>query len=70
MPDAGGEWVCMFALDIYNWRDLGSHSAEIPSRGCVDMCLLPDRSVAEAAARDLKQSVAVPNHDVLDPFAR
>jgi hypothetical protein len=55
--DAGGEWVCMFALDIYDWRDLGSHTAAIPSRGCVGMYLLPDRSVPEAAARDLKQSV-------------
>ncbi len=28
-----------------------------------------DRRVAEAAARDLRQSMAVPNHDGLDPFA-
>lgn len=67
--DTGSEWVCLFALDIYDWRDLGSNTAEIPSRGGVGMYLLPDRSVPEAAARDLKQTVAVPDHDVLDPFA-
>jgi hypothetical protein len=43
----------MFVLDIYDWRTLGGDAAEIPSRACAGMYLLPDRSVPEPAARDL-----------------
>jgi hypothetical protein len=67
--DAGGQWLCMFALDIYDWKDLGSHTAEIPARGCAGMYLIPDRSLPEGAARDGRYRVDIPNYDPLDAFS-
>jgi len=67
--DAGDEWLCMFALDIYDWKDLGNHTSEIPPRGCAGIYLLPDRSVPESASRDSVTRIAVPNFDTLDAFA-
>jgi hypothetical protein len=28
-----GRWICIYGLDLYNWRDLGSRNQ--PARGCV-----------------------------------
>jgi hypothetical protein len=42
--DNPDHWICMFALDIYDWKDLGSHSAAIPARGCAGIYLLPGHS--------------------------
>jgi hypothetical protein len=27
--DSGDLWICFFALDIYNWKDLGSHTSKL-----------------------------------------
>ena len=32
--DDHSQWICMFGLDIYDWKDLGSHTDAIPARGC------------------------------------
>jgi hypothetical protein len=64
------QWFCMFALDIYDWKDLGGHTDEIPARGCTGVYALPDRSVPEAAARgDRENRIVMPNRDALDAFA-
>jgi hypothetical protein len=67
--DKDDRWFCMFALDIYDWKDLGSHTEEIPGRGCVGFYVLPDGSIPELAARDHPRTVIIPNYDVYDPFA-
>jgi hypothetical protein len=61
---------CMFALDVYDCKDLGSHTSGIPARGCVGMYHLPDGSIPNEATRDGKYRVVVPNEDPLDAFTR
>jgi hypothetical protein len=68
--DAADAWACFFALDIYDWKDLGSHSAEIPARGCVGIYMLPDRATPPGAALDSDSRIAVTNMDRFDAFAR
>jgi hypothetical protein len=59
----------MFALDIYDWKDLGSHTADIPARGCTGFYVLLDGSAPETAARDRARTLITPNYDIFDPFA-
>jgi hypothetical protein len=66
--DRGGRWFCMFALDIYDWKDLGSHSAEIPARGCAGMYALSDFSLPAGATVAKEPAIEIPNRDTLDPF--
>jgi hypothetical protein len=68
--DVRDSGFCMFALDVYDWKDLGSHTTKIPARGCVGMYHLPDRSIPKEATRDGKYRVVVPNEDPLDAFTR
>lgn len=37
MSDDATTWFCMFGVDIYDWKDLGSRSPSIPARGCAGM---------------------------------
>lgn len=67
--DASDDWLGMFALDIYDWKDLGSHTSEIPARGCAGIYMLADRSIPESASRDTITRIAIPNRDLLDAFA-
>jgi hypothetical protein len=69
LADDGVQWFCMFALDIYDWKDLGSHTDAIPARGCAGLYALPDRSAPTDAARNREQRIVIPNTDVFDPFA-
>jgi hypothetical protein len=68
--DSGDAHACFFALDIYDWKDLGSHTAEIPARGCVGIYMLPDKTFPLGATLDRESPIAIPNRDVYDPFAR
>jgi hypothetical protein len=63
-------WACFFALEIYDWKDLGSHTAGIPARSCVGIYMMPDKAPPPDAALDHGSLVAVPNLDVHDAFAR
>jgi hypothetical protein len=67
--DSRDGWLCMLALDIYDWKDLGGHTNEIPTRGCAGIYSLSDRSVPPAAARDSTTQIGVLNLDLLDAFA-
>jgi hypothetical protein len=67
--DGGEAWICAFGLDIYDWKDLGSHTNGIPARGCAGIYALADRSVPETASRDGTHRILVPNVDMLDAFA-
>jgi hypothetical protein len=68
--DKQARWFCMFALDIYDWKDLGSHTADIPARGCTGFYVLRNGSAPETAARDHARTLITPNYDIFDPFAR
>lgn len=67
--DDGVQWLCCFALDIYDWKDLGSHSAEIPARGCAGFYTQPDRMAPPSATLNRDSPIIIPNVDKLDPFA-
>jgi hypothetical protein len=68
--DSEDAWACFFALDIYDWKDLGSHSATIPARGCVGIYMLPSKTAPDGAAFDEGLLIEVLNTDKLDAFAR
>lgn len=61
-------WIRMFALDLYDWKDLGSDTAQIPARGCTGIYLLSDGFAPEGATINLESVIAIPNVDGLDPF--
>ena len=68
--DDSSKWFCMFAIDIYDWRDLGSHTGAIPSRGCAGLYVPDDRGTPEGASVDRRSPIAAPNAEPLDPFGR
>jgi hypothetical protein len=63
-------WLCMFGVDIYDWKDLGSSSAFIPPRGCAGMYQREDGSRPEMATVNRDSPIEVPNDDPLDPFGK
>ncbi|MDJ0708922.1 MAG: hypothetical protein QNJ14_00960 [Woeseiaceae bacterium] len=67
--DDGVRWLCCFGLDIYDWKDLGMHSEEIPARGCSGIYSQNDLTVPEGATLNRQTTIAIPNLDKLDPFA-
>jgi len=68
--DKGAQWFCMFALDIYDWKDLGSHTGEIPARGCTGIYALPDYSRPETATIGTRPPDGTTEGDPLDAFGR
>lgn len=67
--DNSNKWFCVFAIDIYGWKDLGSNTKEIPARGCAGFYSLPDYSVPENASKYKSGKLIIPNYDILDPFS-
>jgi hypothetical protein len=67
--DNDPRWFCIFAMDIYDWKDLGATSS-LPARGCAGCYGLPDDSIPENAMKGLRSSIIIPNYDVLDAFSR
>jgi hypothetical protein len=67
--DNGGPWMCIFALDIYDWKDLG-RTPGLPARGCAGFYMTPARTVPANATKAVKSSIIVPTSDRLDAFAR
>jgi hypothetical protein len=61
-------WFCVFALDIYDWKELGATSV-VPARGCAGCYALPDHSVPESATQGIRSALMLPNYDRLDPFS-
>lgn len=67
--DGNGSWMCIFALDIYDWKDLGRTPGH-PARGCAGCYVTMSREVPAKAARAKQSPIKVPNSDPLDPFGR
>jgi hypothetical protein len=66
--DDRSEWFCMFALNIYDWKDLGATSIQ-PARGCAGGYALDTGQVPSLAARGSPPLVWIPDPHPLDPFA-
>ena len=66
--DNDGPWMCIFALDIYDWKDLGRTPGQ-PARGCAGFYTTPAKTVPVNATRAMQSSIIVPNGDRLDAFA-
>ena len=67
--DNGGPWMCIFALDIYDWKDLG-RTPGLPARGCAGFYITPTQTVPAEATKAVKSSIIIPTSDRLDAFAR
>src|SRR5262249_736187 len=67
--DNGGPWLCIFALDIYDWKDLGRTPLG-PGRGCAGFYVKPSGSVPVAATKAVKSSIIISTSDRFDAFAR
>jgi hypothetical protein len=62
-----GPWLCVFALDIYDWKDLGAAQG-FPARGCAGFYHLPSGEHPADAALVKFLTAARSNRDFLDPF--
>lgn len=64
--DGGGSWICMFALDVYAWKDLGD--PRLGERGCAGFYVAPSSLPPTNAAIAAEPLLILPAGDVLDPF--
>ena len=62
-----GPWMCVFALDLYQWKDLGDVS-NFAARGCAGSYVLAEGLRPPLATAAATLSIAAPNLDPLDPF--
>lgn len=68
-PTNKGLWAAVFALDIYDWKDLGKLNAQ-PAKGCVGF-YLPSASIPPPnACRDRPLHVDTLNSEIFDPFGQ
>lgn len=66
--DGNGPWMCMFALNLYDWKDLGAVEGH-PARGCAGFYTLADGGFPPGATTGMNSPIIIPNIDKLDPFA-
>lgn len=59
--------ACFFALDIYNWRQLGDVGV-FPARGCAGAYYTSDGQAPIGASLYMKSAQSVDNQDLRDPF--
>ncbi|MCX5643149.1 MAG: hypothetical protein NTZ17_00445 [Phycisphaerae bacterium] len=64
----GGTWACFFALNIYDWKELGDASHQ-PRRGCVGF-YMPTRGRPPQAMIGITRvlEIPIPNAEAFDPF--
>jgi hypothetical protein len=60
-----GFWVCCFALQIYNWKELGSE--DHPQRGCVGL-YIPVSGCPSLGTKGMTIEIPYSNLDPLDAF--
>jgi len=61
-------WACVFALNIYDWKDLGLTPGQ-PPRGCAGSYILPSGLPPASATQMKHTSITIPSIDKLDAFA-
>lgn len=62
-----GTWICVFALDIYGWKELGDIN-NFAGRGCAGSYLMPSGIVPVASTKGTKLVADFATRDQLDPF--
>lgn len=64
-----GEWACIFALNIYDWKNLGDPLIQ-KQRGCVGH-YMPKNGLPPMATTGIAKILEIPisNFDRLDPFS-
>lgn len=60
-------WACIFAIDLYDWIDLGDVNNFRP-RGCAGLYRLPNGIVPGSASVATKLEFKLPNKYTADPF--
>ena len=68
VPADNGVWICVFALDIYNWKDLGDVN-NFAARGCAGSYVLPAGLTPRFATKGTNLIAEAGNADKLDPFS-
>jgi hypothetical protein len=63
------QWCCVFALDVYDWKDLGAIPTDV-ARGCAGVYMPDGGCLPAEAAEAMRSPLIIPNYDRLDPFAR
>jgi len=64
-----GRWLCVFALDLYSWKDLGDIN-NFQGRGCAGFYTLPSGKMPALATAGTKLLIRIPNYEPLDPFGK
>jgi hypothetical protein len=64
-----GPWLCIFGLDVCDWKDLG-RTGFLRARGCAGFYVLPYQSAPTGATKGTTSSIVIPMSDPLDPFNR
>jgi hypothetical protein len=65
--DNQGPWLCIFALNIYDWKDLGRTSFFL-ARGCAGCYYTQSGTVPATTTQVSISPILPPNADPLDPF--
>ncbi len=61
-------WACIFALDLYGWKDLGDKN-NFKARGCAGMYVKPNGNAPINACLGTQLEFPLENLDTIDPFA-
>jgi hypothetical protein len=67
--EGSNPWGCAFALNLYDWKDLGT-AAPLAGRGCAGFYLLPTGDRPTTATPEIHSRIQLPNYEPLDPFGR
>jgi len=62
-----GEWFCVYALDIYDWKSLGDITHFTP-RGCVGCYRRVEGGTPTSATSSTQLQFPIDNTEKLDPF--
>jgi hypothetical protein len=66
--DNTDDWMCVFALNVCDWKDLGGAPGQA-ARGCAGFYMMDTGVAPDEASRGLRSTILLPNYDRLDPFA-
>jgi len=66
--DNSGPWACFFALNVYDWKDLG-HARGQAARGCAGSYSLLLSAAPERASIADRDTANASGDDLLDPFS-
>ena len=67
--DNGPRWLCVFALNVYGWIEIGDTQNFTP-RGCVGFYLFDQSEVPPNATSGTRIQARVQNRKPLDPFGQ